>query len=102
MAKFHSVKRFSWIKTAAKDNKGNNNIKFRTPHLEDPYENIFVEVKRSFIPDAGQGLFAKTGKYQHFLHALFLNFFMLDLRQQNINNEMIEIGLKNCNFNILL
>ena len=32
----------------------------RTPHLPDPYEAIFVEVRQSRIKDAGQGLFAKT------------------------------------------
>ena len=32
----------------------------RTPHLPDPYEAIFVEVRQSCIKDAGQGLFAKT------------------------------------------
>lgn len=31
----------------------------RTPHLADPYEDIFVEVRTSKITDAGQGLFAK-------------------------------------------
>ena len=31
----------------------------RTPHICDPYESFFVEVKPSKIIDAGQGLFAK-------------------------------------------
>ena len=33
----------------------------RSPHLADPYEEMFVEVRTSNITDAGQGLFAKTG-----------------------------------------
>jgi len=32
----------------------------RDPHLADPYESLFVEVKPSLIKDAGEGLFAKT------------------------------------------
>jgi len=32
----------------------------RNPHLEDPYESLFVEVGMSTIKDAGEGLFART------------------------------------------
>ena len=32
----------------------------RAPHLADPYEAIFVEVRQSGIKDAGQGLWART------------------------------------------
>ena len=31
-----------------------------TPHLPDPYESLFVEVKQSHIRNAGEGLFAKV------------------------------------------
>ena len=32
----------------------------RQPLLPDPYENLFVYVDESLIPDAGEGLFAKV------------------------------------------
>ena len=33
----------------------------RSPHLPDPYESLFVEVKPSQIANAGEGLYAKIG-----------------------------------------
>ena len=63
----------------------------KQPLLADPYEDLFVYVDQSLIPDAGQGLFAKVdieaatviSFYNlfilHFYFTIFLQFVIFNL-----------------------